>query len=321
MKYKDYYEILGVDKNATQDEIKRAYRKLAKKYHPDANPGDKKSEEKFKEVNEAYEVLGDEEKRKKYDKLGQGFNFQNGFEFDPSMFGFGNNIRYEYRTGRSSDFSDFFNMFFGGDSIDFDDLFGHAGFRDKKSGRSGYYHHFPIDGEDIESEMDISVAEGFFGQEKKVTIRSGDGQQKTLSIKIPPGIMPGQKIKLAGQGKPGMNGGRNGDLYLKIAFKKGERFELEGNDLRASVALAPWEAALGCEVPFETIDGRIVVKIPPGVQTDSKIRVARKGYRNQKGTRGDLYITVKIVNPPVLTSQERDLYEKLRQVSAFRPDR
>lgn len=317
MKYKDYYKILGVDKNATQEEIKKAYRKLAKKYHPDAHPNDKEAEEKFKEVNEAYEVLGDEEKRKRYDQLGEGFNFQNGFDFDPSQFGFGKNIRYEYRTASDNDFSDFFNLFFGRNSFDIDDLFEGMG----RTGRNTRYsHRFTTKGEDMEYDFEITPEEGFKGAEKRLKLMV-NGREKTITFKIPPGITEGAKIKLAGQGHPGMNGGPNGDLYLKVKFKKGGRFEVNGLDLISTVDLSPWEAALGTEILFNTLDGRIVVKVPPGIQTDNRIRVANKGYRDRSGKRGDLYIKVRIVNPRVLTREERELYERLKQVSGFKPSR
>lgn len=312
MQYRNYYEVLGVDKNASQEEIKKAYRKLAKKYHPDANPGRKESEEKFKAINEAYEVLGDEEKKKKYDNIGQGFNFQDGYDFDPSHFGFGNNNRYEYRTASDSGFSDFFNMFFGGDSFNLSDLLGRRGKGTRFSNR------YPMTGEDMQLDIDITPEEGFQGAEKAITLAGGD-HGRTISFKIPAGIRKGEKVKLAGQGSPGANGGRNGDLYLIIKFRKDSRFELDGNNLLTNLDLLPWEAALGAEIPFETIDGRIIVKIPPGVQSESKIRVANKGYRDRNGLRGDLYLRVRIVNPISLSKEEKELYEKLKQLSRAKP--
>lgn len=338
MQYRDYYETLGVSKNATQDEIKKAYRKLAKKHHPDTNPGNNQAEEKFKALNEAYEVIGDEEKRKKYDTLGQNFNFQDGYDFDPSRYGYdsdtfkhGNtgNVRYEYRSGNANDFSDFFNMFFGrsGNSIDIDEILGRgrkdssysAGGNNKytSGGNRSHTYQFSMDGEDREAEIEITPAEGFSGGEKRITLK-GDGYEKTISFKIPAGIKQGEKIKLAGQGTPGMNGGANGDLYLMVNFNKG-RFEIDGINLETNIDLAPWEAALGAEVPVETIDGRIVVKVPAGIQTDSRIRAAKKGYIERNGKRGDLYIKVRIVNPSSLTREEKELYEKLKQVSRFNP--
>lgn len=317
MKYRDYYEVLGVNKNASADEIKKAYRKLAKKYHPDTNPGNKQSEEKFKEANEAYEVLSDEEKKKKYDTLGQGFNYQNGYDFDPSSYGFGNNVRYEYTTGSDNDFSDFFNMFFEGGTHDMNDLFNRTGSA-RKSKR--YARQYSMRGEDIEAEIEITVEEGFSGAEKRIAINSGS-REKTISFKIPPGIREEGKIKLAGQGGSGLNGGKNGDLYLKVKFKKTGGFQFDGMNLQTNVNITPWEAALGSEIPLKTIDGKIVVKIPPGIQSDNKIRVANKGYRDSKGKRGNLFIKVRIVNPSVLTKEEKGLYKKLKEVSKFQPTR
>jgi len=313
MKYKDYYEVLGVDKNASQDEIKKAYRKLAKKYHPDAHPGDKAAEEKFKEVNEAYEVLGDTEKRKKYDQFGAQGQFYNGAEFDPSAFGFGNNIRYEFRQGGNSGFSDFFNLFFGGSDIF--GSFGEDGIFGGKRGRSGRFTQSrQMKGEDSEAVLRITLSEGFHGAEKRINIRTSTGE-KTISLKVPVGIKPGEKIKLSGQGGPGINGGRNGDLYLRIELAQNEPFELNGLNIESPIALYPWEAALGAEKPFQTLDGRIFVKVPAGIQTDNKIRVAGKGYIDRNGNRGDLFLKVKIVNPEKLSEAQLDLYEKLKKIS------
>ncbi|MDO8686472.1 MAG: J domain-containing protein [Clostridiales bacterium] len=372
MEYKDYYKILGVEKTTSHDDVKKAFRKLAKKYHPDTHPGDKKSEEKFKEVNEANEVLGDPEKRKKYDQFGQNYNFANGTEFDPSQYGFGNqtgyggfgnqggkagNVKYEYRTtGDMGDFSDFFNAIFGqmggksgsspssrssGGSSGFggasginssggfegsSSSYGARGTRStSSSSSSGGFANYASDGEDSEAEIEITPEEGFHGIEKKITISSmndyddtGRGR-KTISFKIPAGIRHGEKIRLAGQGGPGYNGGRNGDIILIVNFKKGGHFELEGNDLVSIMELTPWDAALGGEVHFKTMEGRILVKIPPGVQSGSRIRVAGNGYKDRSGGRGDLFLKVKIVNPHNLSLEERELYEKLRQVSKFKP--
>jgi curved DNA-binding protein len=309
MKYRDYYEILGVDKKASADEIKKAYRKLAKKYHPDAHPGDKAAEEKFKEINEAYEVLGDAKKREKYDRFGREGQFYNGADFDPSKYGFGNGVRYEYRTDAGG-FSDFFNMFFGGG----DDIFGSFGAdsifgRRKKSSR--FDQRMQMKGEDTESVLEISIPEGFTGGERLINLRTASGG-RTISLKIPAGIKPGEKIKLSGQGGPGINGGRNGDLYLRVEFRKDPVYELKGMDLEAQLQLFPWEAALGAEKSFDTLDGRISVRIPAGVQTGSKIRVAGKGYRDRAGVRGDLYLKAAIMNPSRLSKAQLELYEKLR---------
>ncbi|HEX2944857.1 MAG TPA: J domain-containing protein [Clostridia bacterium] len=313
MKYRDYYEILGVDKKASQEEIKKAYRKLAKKYHPDAHPGDKAAEEKFKEANEAYEVLGNEEKRKKYDQFGSEGQFRNGADFDPSQYGFGNNVKYEFRQGSAGDFSDFFNMFFGGgspfDSFDGGGIFGRGTGR-----RGGNPRNRQMPGQDSEALLEITPAEGFTGAERRIGLRTSAGE-KTISLRIPAGIKPGEKIKLAGQGGPGINGGSNGDLYLNVEFSRDSGFELNGLDLEAQAALYPWEAALGSEIPYNTLDGRISVKIPAGIQNGSKIRVAGRGYRDRSGKRGDLYLKVALVNPERLNSAQLELYEKLSRIS------
>lgn len=313
MKFRDYYEVLGVDKKASQDEIKKTYRKMAKKYHPDTHPGDKTAEEKFKEANEAYEVLGDAEKRKKYDQFGAQGQFHNGADFDPSAYGFGNNVRYEYRQGGNSDFSDFFNMFFGGSnpfgSFGEDNLFG------SKGGKGGRFNQSrQMKGEDSEAVLKITLLEGFSGAEKRIGLRTSTGE-KTISLKIPAGIKPGEKIKLSGQGGPGYNGGKNGDLLLHAEFVRNSDFELNGLNLEGRIALYPWEAALGTEKPYQTVDGRISVKVPAGIQTDNRIRVAGKGYRDRNGTRGDLFLRVKIMNPEKLSKEQKELYEKLSKIS------
>jgi curved DNA-binding protein len=342
VKYKDYYEILGVSKTATQDEIKKSYRKLAKKYHPDTNPGDKKAEEKFKELCEAYEVLGDAEKRKKYDQFGQGQNFSNGYDFDPSKYGFGKNVKYEYTTSDGGDFSDFFKMFFGeGGFAGFGggsggeggrsgsrkfsiiDMFENAGsagagtgagarFGGARAGsRTGGSHgSYGMDGDDNEAIIDITPEEGFNGVEKKISLRSEKGD-RTIAFKIPAGVRNGEKIRLSGQGGTGINGGRNGDLYLIVNIKPGGAFEIDGLNLQATINLTPWEAAFGGEIPYSAIDGRIIVKVPEGIQTDNKVRIAGKGYRDRNGNRGDLYLRARITNPRVLTEEQKELYRKL----------
>lgn len=302
MKYLDYYKVLGVEKDAAQDAIKKSYRKLAKKYHPDANPGNKSAEEKFKEINEAYEVLGDPEKRKKYDQFGHSMNFQNGMDFDPSQFG-----HYEFRGGQNG-FSDFFNMFFGEGGSGMEDFFG--GNSRTRSFRSGFSHR-SLRGEDMEAEMQITPEEGLEGSEKTFSIRTASGT-KTLSVRIPKGIPEGGRVKLAGQGHPGSDGGDNGDLYIIIRFKDG-RYRLEGNNLIQRLDIYAWTAALGGEIKVQTPDGALAVKIPAGIQTDQKIRVPGKGYGRSNESRGDLLIQVRIMNPRLLTDEQKKLYEMLKK--------
>ncbi|CCQ98052.1 Chaperone DnaJ [[Clostridium] ultunense Esp] len=295
MEYKDYYKILGVDKNASIDEIKKAYRKLAKKYHPDLNQGNREAQEKFKDINEAYEVLGDEDKRKKYDTFGSGYNFSHGQNFDPSQFGFKNfgNGRFSYSTrGTGGGFSDFFNMFFGGREFG-EDIFGNRSTTQK-----------------YESEINITIEEGYKGITKPLSFRIGN-ETKTLSIKVPKGILPGKKIKIKGE-KAGMDG----DIYLKVNFLKDERLRLEGLDIYKRIDLYPWEAALGTTVVVKTLEDKIRIKVPENMEGGKKIRIPRKGYRDMKENKGDLYIEINIVNPPKLTEQQRKLYEQLRDIQA-----
>lgn len=324
MQYKDYYSILGAPKTASQEDIKKQYRKLAKKYHPDMNPGDKKAEEKFKEVSEAYEVLGDADKRKKYDMFGSQANFSNGADFDPSQYGWqGGNVRYEYAG--NGDHSDFFNMFFSDafdlgsifgqgrgaratriyKDADFGDLFGAQGTR--AGGRSQMR-----DGENVEAEIEITPEEGAAGVEKRISLQTQTGT-RSINFRIPKGVGNGETIRLKGQGYAGSGGGKAGDLHMKVRITPGGRFALEGDDLVTDVDVYPWDAALSGKVSVETLDGRIIVKIPEGVQTGSRIRVAGKGYPSRSGKQGDLYIRVRIVNPRNLTSEQKSLYEKLKK--------
>ena len=290
MKKNDHYDTLGIKKNATQEEIKKSYRNLAKKYHPDTNPDNKRAEDKFKDINEAYEILGDSNKREEYDNRGSGFNFGGGRGFDPSMYD-------SMGGGRGGSQSDIFESIFGGSGFDFDSTIRRA----------------PVKGKDIEAELEISLEEGFNGAEKKVSFRGQSGL-KSLSFKIPKGARAGERIRLQGKGEDGPNG-NNGDLYLKIKLKQGDRFTLEGNDLVMTVNMLPWDAALGTDITVEAIDGKSAVLVPAGRQTDSRIRVVGKGYIDRTGKRGDLFVRVRITNPSQLTSEMQELYKKLRKSS------
>ncbi len=305
MKYRDYYEILGVGKTATQAEIKKAFRNLAKKHHPDANPNNKKSEDLFKEFNEAYEVLGDAEKRKKYDDLAEEAKFQNGRDFDPTQTRYGKS-GFTQRTAPDNDFSDFFNMFFGGDTDNLSEMFG------SKTNKTRHTRSFSRDGEDSEAEIAIPLKEAFHGIEKKVSLTGGISN-KTISFKIPAGIMTGEKIKLSGQGNPGVSGGRAGDLFLKVTLLDDGPFRLNGLDVESALDLLPWEANLGSEVKVETLDGKILVQTPVGIQTDGKIRITGKGYRNTQGRRGDLFLRVRIMNPKATDTELKEFYKKRKE--------
>ena len=304
MEYKDYYKTLGVDKSAKADEIKKAYRKLAKKYHPDLNPNDKGAQEKFKDINEAYEVLGDEDKRKKYDTFGSGYNFTNGQNFDPSQYGFenfGDGYKYTYSTGGGEGFSDFFNTFFGGGDFGINALFG--------GGRTKRQKTYRGEPQKYESEINITLGEGYNGTTKTVSFRIGN-ETRSLSVKVPKGILPGKKIKIKGE-----KAGINGDIYLKINFILEGKLRLEGLDIYEKVDLFPWDAALGTKIVVDSLEGKIKVTVPPNMENGKKIRIPKKGYRDMKGNRGDLYIEVNIVNPHNITKEQKRLYEQLRNIS------
>ncbi len=307
MEFKDYYKVLGVDKNATQDEIKKAYRKLALKYHPDRNPGDKIAEEKFKEVTEANEVLSDPEKRKKYDQLGANWKYyqnsgQNpGFDFF-SNFGNGGGQTYHFSGdlgdlfGEMGGFSDFFKQFFGG------------GFNGNYGGFGNSSHSIRRKGQDYQSEIEITLEEAINGSERFINVNG-----KKIKIKINPGIENGQKLRVKNQGGPGVNGGEPGDLYLKIKILDHPQFERKGNDLYYSLDVDIFTATLGGTKSFKTLEGKqIAVRIPEGCQSNKVLRLKGLGLPNSSGTRGDLFVKMNFITPKNLTSEEKELLKQLR---------
>ncbi len=295
MKYKDYYEILGVDKKADEATIKKAYRKMAKKYHPDTNPNNKASEDKFKEANEAYEVLSDKGKRSKYDQFGSNYQNGNNSNFDPSQYGFNFNGS---RAGNSSasGFSDFFDMFFS-DGTNMGNMFG---------GRSSR-RRAQVKGRNYESELSISLKDGISGDSKAVMIGG-----KKVNIKIPVGIKDGGKIKLKGQGEK-IQGGQAGDLYLKIKIKPERGYSLDGANIEKKVDVFPWEAYFGSKKTVNILNSDIMLKIPKGIKGGGKIKLSGKGYFDSKGKRGNLYILVNIINPEKLDFDSEKLYKELMQ--------
>jgi curved DNA-binding protein len=304
VEYKDYYKILGVEPTAGDEAIKKAYRKLAKEYHPDTAAGDKEqAENRFKEISEAYEVLGDKEKRAKYDEMLS--RIKNG-GFDPAAFaGFGGDGTFTYTwTGEDDDafgFSDFFNMFFGG-------MGGFGGVQDmgaRSDARRA--RNLRIDGEDLEGEVTIGVTEAFSGTARIVRVG-----KRTIEVKIPAGIMDGERIKVGSQGAPGFGGGRNGDLYLSIRVEPEEGFTLHGLDVEKEVDLFPWEAVLGCRRNVEALDAKLCVNFPAGIQAGRRVRLAGRGFRNIRGERGDMYIKIRLINPPVTTDEMRKKFMALR---------
>lgn len=298
MIFKDYYKILGLDDNKVKmDEIKQAYREQAKKYHPDVNVGNVASEERFKDINEAYQVLSNGVSKRKYDRM---WNTHIGNKRKKQAY-------QESKRGKDAVFSDFFNMFFGN-------------IKEEKEGEPKKDKKKPqIKGENIETQVQVSIMEAFYGMNKKISLRTVDGKMKTFNIKVPAGIREGEKIRLIGQGKSGQNGGKNGDLFIKIQIEKDNKFELIGYDLYTSLCLTPWEAALGTRVNLEGIDDTIQVYVPAGIESGEKLCLPAKGYKDGKGGRGDLTAIVKIVVQKNITKEEKELYEKMKEISTFNP--
>ncbi len=294
VQYKDYYKVLGVERNATKDVISKAYKKLAKQYHPDLNPGNTNAEDTFKDITEAYEVLKDDEKRKMYDQLGS--NWQDGQQFQGAP-GFENfNFNFGSDAFGASGFSDFFDSIFGGS-------------RDAAGGRFSQYSSRPQRGRDIEAEFSISLEDSLHGGEKSVTLQTSDGP-KTLKINIPQGIRDGSKLRLSGQGYGSPNNGPKGDLYLRIKFLPHANFHVEGNNLTYNVKIMPWEAVLGTKVHVPTLEGTVELSIPEGTNSGRKMRLKGKGL-GSPGSRGDLFVVIGITVPTNLTDKQRNLWEAL----------
>ncbi len=300
MAARDYYDILGVSKNASDEEIKRAYRKLAMKYHPDRNPNKKEAEERFKEINEAYAVLSDQEKRKQYDTFGkEGFHQRftqedifRGFDFDDILSNlFGGRGRREFRFG-------------GQGGFDFGDVFGRqGGYRDM--GR------MPQRGEDMTYEMSISLEEAASGGEKRISFRK-DGKIEEVSVRIPKGIPSGKKLRLAGKGMQGRNGGPPGDLYLQVSIREHPIFTREGDELIVEKEINFSEAVLGTTIEVPTLEGTKKVKVPPGTQSHTKLRLKGLGIPHFQGEgRGDEYVKVIVKVPKRVSEKSRGLIQEL----------
>jgi curved DNA-binding protein len=296
MKYKDYYKVLGVQRNATEEEIKKAYRKLARKYHPDVSK-EKDAKEKFQEVSEAYETLRDKEKRAAYDSLGSGFRPGQDFRPPPDWFD-------RFGSGKADDLH----------NVDLSDLFEQMGLFGRAQGRRGFGRNMPIPGEDYEVAAHLSIEEAAQGAERSMQIGGS-----TVRARIPRGTTHGQRMRLRGKGGPGANGGTPGDLYLNIVLDPHPLYRASGHDLDIEVPLAPWEAALGAEVDIPTLDGAVRMKVPAGSQSGQKLRLAGKGLPKAGGGAGDLYAVLTIAVPGTLTPKEKELFESLREASRFDP--
>ncbi len=304
MEYKDYYAVLGVDRKATRDEIKRAYRKLARKYHPDVSK-EADAEQKFKDLGEANEVLKDPEKRAAYDQLGSNWNTQQGFQPPPDW---GTGFEFHGAPqggGNQHDFSDFFESLFG------------------QARAPGANRGFHMQGEDHHAKVLIDLEDSYKGASRSITLQmpevSPDGhvvtRKRTLKVRIPKGIRQGQQIRLAGQGATGMGNGKAGDLYLEIEFRPHGFYRVEGADVYLELPLAPWEAALGASVKVPTPSGAIDLKIPANSQAGKKLRLKGRGIPAK--TPGDLYVVLQIALPPADNDKARAIYERMKEELEF----
>ena len=334
VEFKDYYKILGVPRSADAEQIRKAFRSLARQYHPDVAKDKRGGEEKFKEINEAYEVLGDPEKRKKYDALGADWR-ERGFTPPPrSQTGGFRQTRpgagAEEFEFHGTGFSDFFEQFFGG----------LGGF----SRRGGYTATESERGQDVEADIMVTLEESFRGAIRPITLRrntrcpacegtgvqgrrscatcGGEGQVSSTQryqVKIPAGVHDGQRLRITGQGEPGEGGGPPGDLYLRVRLASHPDFRVEGGDLYHDLDLAPWEAVLGASVSVPTLSGHVNIKIPPGTQDGQRLRVRGHGLPGRDGEQGDLYVVARIQVPTTLNEREKELWQELAKESRFRP--
>ncbi len=318
--FKDYYAILGVPKTVTADELKKAYRKLARKYHPDMNPGDKAAEARFKEVSEAYEVLSDPEKRQKYDQFGQYWK-QAGQSGSP----FGSNARgsspdfENVEFGQYRNFDDFINELLG--RMGSDPGFGRSGTgaRAPRGAPGGFGDFSGYDasgaGLDAEATITLTLADAFRGAQKRLMLGNEE-----FEVRIPPGAKPGSRIRIKGKGRSNTYApGQRGDLYLMVAIATHPFFQFEGDNLVCEVAIAPDEAVLGAQIEVPTPDGTVTVNVPAGIRSGQSLRLKGKGWHNPKGDRTDQMVKVVIATPKEISATEREYYEKIRANRSFDP--
>jgi curved DNA-binding protein len=323
IEFKDYYKILGVPRSASQEEIKKAFRKLARQYHPDVAKDKKNAEERFKEINEAYEVLGDPQNRSKYDSLGEDGGeaaaFQGAQGWRRRTAGGPGEEGVEFHFDGTG-FSDFFEQFFGRGS-----RFGGASDFVSPGARSVDEASFAHRGRDFESDILVTLEEALAGSERTISLqrvdrRTGQSRTQTLKVRIPPGVHEGQPIRVAGMGEDGIGGGAAGDLYLRVRFAAHPEFSVRGSDLYYGLELAPWEAVLGTQVIVPTLKDQVSLRIPAGTNQDRQLRIRGRGLPiGRTGRHGDLYVVIHIELPPKVTQEERALWEKLSEVSNFNP--
>jgi curved DNA-binding protein len=341
VQYKDYYETLGVPRGASEGDIKKAFRKLAREFHPDVAKNKKQAEEKFKEINEAYEVLSDSAKRKRYDELGA--NWQSGADFRPPP-GWESSRQGRNAAGGGAHefqfdgtgFSDFFEQFFGSRGGRGATGFGRGGFAEEAMNAER--------GQDIEGDILVTLEEAMRGSVRSVSVRhavvceqcGGSGQRnrrvcqacggtgqvaktETYQVKVPAGVTEGQRLRIAGRGEAGMGGGAAGDLYLRVRLARHPDFEVEDHNLIYQAEVAPWEAVLGANISVPTLNGHVSIKVPAGTQNGQKLRVRGRGLPERSGGNGDLIVETRIEVPKRVTDAERKLWERLAQESKFNP--
>ncbi len=322
MDYKDYYQVLGVAKNASEKEIKQAFRKLARKHHPDVNPGDRGAEQKFKEINEANEVLSDPEKRRKYDQLGANWKQYEQYARGPSPGGPGGfgGFRVDFEGGGAGGgFSDFFKTFFGG-GIDLEDLFGQSarGGRRERTGRG--FGSPPEIGRDVSAEVEVTLEEAYQGVTRRFSLEGGPSAA-SFDVRIPPGVRDGSKVRVAGKGEKTPGGA--GDLFLEVKIKPHPLYRREGDDLHVDVPVTFAEAALGAEIEVPTLSGRARIRIPPGSQAGRQMRLKGKGMPALKtkggGEPGDLFVKLVVVVPKELKPRELELVKELQTLRSDNP--
>ena len=299
MDYHDYYKTLGVERSASEAEIKKAYRKLARQYHPDINPGNTAAEAKFKEINEAYEVLSDKEKREKYDRFGRDWQrYQQGA---PGGANWGDSGGSPFGgAGGGGDFSDFFETLFGG-----------GGGRTAGRGSGS----FRMDGQPVEHEVEITLDEAFSGTQRTLQFSNANGQPRTINVKIPAGVDTGSRVRVAGEGAPGIGGGKRGDLFLIVQVAPSDRFERRGDDLETSVSTDLYTMLLGGSARVPVMGGKTIsLNVPAGTQNGRKFRISGQGMPRLRApdTRGDLYVKLETQLPAKLSDRERELFEELR---------
>ena len=316
MEYKDYYATLGVSKDASQEEIQKAYRKLARKYHPDINK-DAEAETRFKEIGEAYEVLKDPEKRQKYDRFGTAWKQARSQGQPPPGF---EDIRIDFDFGPGAGGGGFGGSGF---SAFFEHLFGGGAGRGARWDPMGASAPGPTSrrGRDHEAQIQLSLEEAARGGRREIALTDEEGKRKKYVVNIPKGVRSGQRIRLAGRGGAGSGSGSRGDLYLLVKVRPDPRFRLEGRTLLTDLWVTPWEAALGGEAEVSTLEGPVTVKIPPGSSSGRRIRLRGKGFPKSSGPPGDLLAEIKIAVPRDLSSNERELLKKLSEISDFHPRR